>query len=208
LLRKHVNPDGWVDYQGFSADREALQTYLETLSDHPPSEDWSKEARLAYFINLYNAATVQLILEHYPLESIRDIPRPWGKKGIKLGGQGYSLGEIEHGILRKLGDPRIHFAINCASFSCPKLLPEAYREATLEAQLEKATRDFLNDPARNEFSDGQARISRIFKWYRKDFTDGDTSLIRYINRYLPHPMPADTPISYLPYDWSLNENKG
>jgi len=207
LLRKHVSPDGWVDYRGFTKDREALVAYLETLSDHTPSEQWSREAKLAYYINLYNAATVLLILEEYPLESIRDIPRPWGKKRVNIGGQYYSLGEIEHGILRKMGDPRIHFAINCASFSCPKLLAEAYRETNLETQLERATRDFINDPSRNALSGGKARLSKIFKWYRKDFTSGDTSLIEYINPYLPHPLPAKTPVSYLPYNWSLNEKR-
>ncbi len=114
LLQKHVSPDGWVDYPGFASDREALRTYLQTLGDHGPSGQWSRAARLAYFINLYNAATVELILEHYPLESIRDIPRPWGKKRVRIGEQHYSLGEIEHGILRKMEEPRIHFAINCA----------------------------------------------------------------------------------------------
>ncbi len=207
LLQKYVNPDGWVDYPGFASEREALRTYLQTLGDHAPSGQWSREARLAYFINLYNAATVALILEHYPLESIRDIPRPWGKKRVRIGDQHYSLGEIEHGILRKMEEPRIHFAINCASVSCPKLLARAFREASLEAQLQKATRDFINDPSRNVVSEGEARLSRIFKWYRKDFTTADTSLVDYLNPYLSTPLPAGTPVSYLPYDWSLNEKR-
>lgn len=208
LLKKHVGPDGWVDYRGFASDRDSLVSYLETLGNHIPSKQWNQKARLAYYINLYNAATVLLILEHYPLESIRDIARPWGKKRIQIGDQQYSLGEIEHRILRKMGEPRIHFAINCASVSCPKLLPQAYLEKTLESQLERATRDFINDPLRNDFSNGEARLSRIFKWYQKDFTSADTSLIDYINRYLPNPLPANIRVSYLPYNWSLNEQKG
>ena len=208
LLRKHVDPDGWVDYRGFAADRDKLIAYLKSLREPIPSENWSRQAQLAYYINLYNAATVLLILEHYPLESIRDISRPWGKKRIQIGDQRYSLSEIEHGILRKMGEPRIHFAINCASFSCPKLLPQAYMEKTLESQLEEVTRDFINDPSRNDLSNGRARLSRIFKWYRMDFSGSDTSLIDYINRYLEVPLPPQTPVSYLPYDWSLNEKKG
>ncbi len=207
LLAKHVSPEGWADYRGFERDRGALVGYLETLGDHPPSEGWSREARLAYFINLYNAATVLLILDHYPLESIRDIPRPWGKKRVRVGDQRYSLGEIEHGVLRKMGEPRIHFAINCASFSCPRLLPQAYREKDLDTQLEAVTREFINDPSRNDLSGEKAQLSRIFKWYRKDFTKGDTSMLNYINRYLPDPLPADTPVSFLPYNWSLNEKR-
>ena len=208
LLRKHVSPDGWVDYTGFSSDRQTLEGYLKLLGDHPPSEQWSRQARLAYYINLYNAATVLLILEHYPLESIRDISRPWGKKWIQIGDQRYSLGDIEHGILRKMGEPRIHFAINCASVSCPRLLPRAFTEASLESQLEGAAKEFVNDPSRNDLSRDQARLSKIFKWYRKDFRSADTSLIDYLNRYLPDPLPADTRVLYLPYDWSLNEKKG
>ena len=207
LLRKHVGPEGWVDYRGFTTDREALVAYLETLSNHAPSEQWSREAELAYYINLYNAATILLILEQYPLESIRDISRPWGKKRIQIGDQRFSLSEIEHGILRKMGEPRIHFALNCASFSCPKLQPQAYMEETLEAQLERATRDFINDSSRNDLSNGQARLSRIFKWYQKDFSTGGTTLIGFINRYLDEPLPAATRVSYLPYDWSLNEKR-
>lgn len=207
LLNRHVSPDGLVDYRGFASDKEELVAYLENLSEHIPSGQWSRQARLAYYINLYNAATILLILEQYPLESIRDISRPWGKKRIQIGDQRFSLSEIEHGILRKMGEPRIHFALNCASFSCPKLQPQAYMEETLEAQLERATRDFINDSSRNDHSNGQARLSRIFKWYRKDFTAGDTTLIGFINRYLAEPLPASTRVSYLPYDWSLNEKR-
>lgn len=207
LLRKHVSPDGLVDYRGFASDQDQLVAYLESLSNQIPSEQWSRQARLAYYINLYNAATVLLILEHYPLESIRDISRPWGKKRIQIGDQRFSLSEIEHGILRKMGEPRIHFALNCASFSCPKLQPQAYREEALEAQLERATGDFINDFSRNDLSNGQARLSRIFKWYQKDFSTADKTLIDYINQYLPEPLPVNTRVSYLPYDWSLNENR-
>ncbi len=208
LLKKHVSPEGWVDYRGFAGDKKRLISYLEDLGHHLPGEDWSREAKLAYYINLYNAATVLLILEHYPLKSIRDIPRPWAKKRIQIGDQRYSLGELEHDILRKMGEPRIHFAINCASVSCPKLLPRAFVEETLESQLEAVTRDFINDPSRNRFSPGEARLSRIFKWYRKDFENRNTSLIDFINRYLTDPLPAGIPVSYLPYDWSLNEKQG
>ena len=208
LLKKHVGPDGLVDYRGFASDKDELLAYLVTLSDHIPSGQWSRQARLAYYINLYNAATVLLILEHYPLQSIRHISRPWGKKRIQIGDQRLSLSEIEHGILRKMGEPRIHFALNCASFSCPKLQPQAYMEDTLEAQLERVTREFITDSSRNDLSDGQARLSRIFKWYQKDFNTGDGTLIDFINRYLPKPLPAGTRVSYLPYDWSLNEKRG
>ena len=208
LLKKHVSPEGWVDYRGFEGDKRNLVSYLENLGKRPPGEDWSQEAILAYYINLYNAATVLLILDHYPLQSIRDIPRPWTKKRIRIEDKSYSLGELEHRILRKMGEPRIHFALVCASVSCPKLLPGAYLEETLESQLQEVTRDFINDPARNRPSPETAHLSRIFKWYRGDFENQNTSLIDFINRYLAQPLPTETPVSYLPYDWSLNENRG
>ena len=204
LLRTYVSEDGLVDYLGFQRDKGKLQAYLALLSRHVPGRNWKRKELLAYFINLYNAGTVMLILEHLPLGSIRDIPRPWGNKFLTVGDQNISLSEIEHGILRKMDEPRIHFAINCASQSCPKLLSFAFTSATLESQLEKATHDFINDPERNRISAEKAALSRIFKWYRKDFTTRETSLIQYLNPYLPDPIPENTPVQYLPYDWSLN----
>lgn len=204
LLHTYVSEDGLVDYPGFKRDREKLVAYLDLLSRHVPGRNWERQQLLSYFINLYNAGTVMLILEHLPLESIRDIPRPWGKKILSIGEQKISLSEVEHGILRKMDEPRIHFAINCASYSCPKLLPFAFTPDALESQLEKATHDFINDPKRNAISVEKAALSKIFKWYRKDFTTGQTSLIQYLNPYLPDPIPENTPVQYLPYDWSLN----
>jgi hypothetical protein len=205
LLSNYVADNGLVDYAGFQKDRTRLEEYLISLGNHIPGKNWTRQEQLAYFINLYNAATVQLILEHFPVESIKDISRPWGREFIQVGGDRLSLGAVEHRILRKLGDPRIHFAINCASYSCPKLLPFAFTADALETQLELATRGFINDPERNSISPEKAAISRIFKWYRKDFTSNQTSLIDYINSYLTNPIPEDTPVSFLSYDWSLNK---
>lgn len=204
LLSDHVSIDGMVDYVGFQKDGKSLEAYLLQLSKHAPGQNWGKQELLAYFINLYNAGTVLLILQHFPVSSIRKIPRPWGKKFLRMGEEKVSLSEIEHGILRKMGEPRIHFAINCASFSCPKLQPYAFTAAALESQLEQATRDFINDPERNTISREEVALSKIFKWYRKDFTDGDTSLIQYLNQYLPEPIPEKTHIKFRSYDWSLN----
>ena len=197
LLRKHVDEEGMVDYRGFEKDRELLQEYLNDLASHIPSDYWSREEKLAYYINLYNAGTVMLILDNYPLESIKDIWNPWGKDRLKIGSSTYSLNDIE---------PRIHFAVNCASFSCPKLRTEAFRADVLEEQLETATRDFINDPERNQISEDRAELSRIFKWYGEDFEAGDRDVLDFINRYLPQPLLATAEIDYLTYDWSLNES--
>jgi hypothetical protein len=135
LLQKHVTAEGWVDYDGFIKDSLDLRSYLNLLSEnHPDPGTWTNEERMAYWINAYNAFTVDLILRHYPLESIKDI-RPgipfvntvWDIKFINIQGQTYDLNNIEHGILRpKFDEPRIHFAVNCASVSCPKLMNRAY----------------------------------------------------------------------------------
>ena len=204
LLKAHVSESGAVDYRGFLNDRESLGSYLQLLGSSIPGQNWGREAQLAYFINLYNAATVQLILEHYPVNSIRKIPRPWGRKWIRIGDGAYSLDHIEHQILRPMGEPRIHFAINCASRSCPKLLQEAFTGERLELQLEEATRGFINDPSRNRISPRKAELSKIFKWFRQDFEAGGRTLTGFLNPRLPDPLEVDVPIEFLPYDWSLN----
>ncbi|MFS4454771.1 DUF547 domain-containing protein [Maribacter sp. 2304DJ31-5] len=206
LLGKYVDTDGDVDYSGFKKDKKALQDYLDYLSANEPVNSWSKKTGLAYYINLYNAATVLLILENHPLSSIKDISSPWGKDRVSIGSKKYSLGAIEHKVLRKMNEPRIHFAINCASYSCPKLLNEAYTAHTLEAQLQKATKDFINDTKRNKITGDALQLSNIFKWYKKDFTENG-SLIDYINPYTQINISPKADIDYLKYDWSLNEIK-
>ena len=206
LLNSFVDENGDVNYSGFKKESETLNRYLEQLGSNTVNENWSKNKKLAYYINLYNAATVKLILDNYPLTSITDINKPWDKKWIKYDGEFISLGEIEHKILRKMNDPRIHFAINCASFSCPKLLNEAYTEDKLDKQLDKAAKDFINDPSRNIISENKLELSRIFKWYKKDF-ENNGSLIAYLNQYLESAINTDAKIEYVKYNWSLNEIK-
>ncbi|WP_067034399.1 DUF547 domain-containing protein [Allomuricauda sp. CP2A] len=206
LLQRYVDENGNVSYSGFKQDGAQLSAYLDHLAQHPPSQTWSKEDALAYYINLYNAATVKLIVDHYPVESIKDIPNRWGKKWIQVGNSTLSLDYIEHQILREMNEPRIHFAINCASYSCPKLLNEAFTAKKMEQLLSKVTMDFVNDPTKNRFENDEAQLSKIFKWYKGDFTK-DVSLLEYINPYLKNPVNKDADIDYLDYDWSLNDAK-
>ena len=205
LLRRHVRPNGTVDYRGFAGDRAGLEAYIEGLSALDPDSGWAQNRRLAYFINLYNALTVKLILDNYPLKSIRDLPNPWARELVTLGQRSYSLDDIEHKVLRPLGEARIHFAINCASRSCPALQPWAFTEAGLEAQLEAATRAFINDPALNQIGPRTATLSRLFKWYREDFEKASGSLPAFLNAYLDPPLEPDCQIRFLPYDWALNQ---
>ncbi|NHF60713.1 DUF547 domain-containing protein [Flavobacteriaceae bacterium TP-CH-4] len=206
LLQKHVDTEGNVDYQGFVTDKEALANYLERLAKNPIANNADKNERLAYYINLYNAGTVQLILDNYPLKSIKDIFRPWGKDIIPIGNDSYSLGDIEHKILRKMDEPRIHFAINCASYSCPKLLNKAYTADKMDAQLEQAAIDFINDPKRNTIEADTVVLSEIFNWFKRDFTKNG-SLLEYIDHYANTTIDKNAKLSYRNYDWSLNEAK-
>lgn len=212
LLKKYVNASGMVNYKGFLKDRAELNAYLKTLSDNAPQNNWSEADQKAFWINAYNAFTVELILKNYPVKSIKDIAgkiykinTPWDLKFIVIGGKKYDLNNIEHSILRKkYNDPRIHFALVCASMSCPILRNEAYTGAKLNAQLEDAGRDFLNDKSKNRITAGKAELSKYFTWYRGDFTKNG-SLESFINQYSTTQMTANTKISYLDYNWSLNE---
>lgn len=215
LVKVHVKPDGMVDYKGFIRDKPKLEQYLKLLSDNAPDrKTWSKSQQLAYWINAYNAFTVKLIVDNYPVKSIRDlgpelkiplIKDVWHYKFFKIGGVETSLDEIEHSILRKeFDEPRIHFAINCASVSCPPLLNEAFTAENIEAQLSKVATTFINDPSRNKISPDQAQISSIFSWFKGDFTKNG-SLIDFLNKYSKVKLKPNAKISHLDYNWNLNE---
>jgi hypothetical protein len=215
LLKKYVTADGRVNYKGFIAEKETFQVYLDKLSHNAPDRNrWTREEQLAYWINAYNAFTIKLIIDNYPVASIQDLKPKlniplvntvWHLKFFQIGGQDASLDEIEHKILRKeFEEPRIHFAINCASFSCPPLLNEAFTAERLEAQLEKVAVGFVNDPKRNRITRESVEISRSFSWFKGDFTK-NVSLLEYLNRYSRVKINTNAKISHLPYDWSLNE---
>jgi Protein of unknown function, DUF547 len=216
LLRKHVAEDGFVRYKDFLKDSAQLNAYLKHLeSAHPNDKYWSRNEQMAYWINAYNAYTVQLILRHYPLESIKDIKRGvafvntvWDIKFIKIQGYTYDLNNIEHNILRPVyKDARIHAAVNCASFSCPKLLNEAFSAERLDEQLNTSMRFFVNDPLRNRISTDKAELSEIFKWFKGDFERDAGSLRAFLNRFAAVPLSDKTDISHIDYDWRLNESK-
>lgn len=204
LLKKHVSPNGAVDYKAFQKDHKALNDYINFLSLNAPSKLWSKIEILAYWINAYNALTIQLIIEVYPLKSIKNIWRPWSKKLIVVEGKKLSLDTIEHEILRKMNEPRIHFAIVCASKSCPKLQNSAFEASNLDLVLENATKEFINDQEKNSISKKVVKLSKIFKWFAADFPK-NKAFIKFLNRYSTTKIDLDAKINFLNYDWSLNE---
>jgi len=204
LLQKHVSAAGNVNYNGFKKDRKPLLAYITLLGENLPKESWTQEEKLAYWMNAYNAMTVDLILRNLPVESIKDIKKPWDQRYWKLGDKYYNLDEIEHQILRKMNEPRIHFGINCASFSCPPLLNEAFTPAKVDAQLEKLATQFINDSSRNKISENSVEISNIFKWFSKDFKQNG-SIIDYLNKYANVNISEGAKVRFMDYDWSLNK---
>ncbi|WP_299361586.1 DUF547 domain-containing protein [Winogradskyella sp.] len=203
LLKQHVSKNGNVDYSAFKNDSKQLRQYIDALNTKTPTEKWSKEDKLAYWINAYNALTIDLILRNYPLNSIKDIKDPWDQRLWKFGNKWLNLNDIEHQILRKMEEPRIHFAIVCASESCPKLLNEAFTAGKLEVQLTNATKTFLSDTTKNEISENNIKLSKIFKWFAKDFKN-DGSLIDFLNQYSEVTIINKAKKSFKDYDWSLN----
>ena len=241
LLKKHVVVIGegkasQVRYADFARDRSALKSYLDTLSKVPEAEfkAWSKIQQMAFLINVYNAFTIEKILTRYPdLKSIRDFGsvfgNPWKDKFFTLFGKEAYLDQIEHEMLRAkgvYGEPRVHFAVNCASVGCPMLREEAFVADRLDAQLEEQTRRFLSDRSRNRYNGqgGQLEVSKIFDWFKEDWQSGYkgiaaggqpiTSREQFFARYakvLADNAEAQTKITeqkagltFLDYDWGLN----
>ena len=204
VLENHVSNNGQVDYKALKQNPKPLITYLNNLVQNQPKKGWSVEEEMAYWINAYNAYTIKLILDNYPLNSIRDIKQPWDIMFVPFEQKLISLNAIEHDILRKKGDPRIHFAIVCASVSCPNLSNKAFTGVELDAQLDAATTAFLNDNSKNVFENGKAKLSKIFKWFSKDFNNSG-GVIEFIKEYRDIELLKKSDISYLDYNWDLND---
>jgi len=205
LLQKHVDDKGNVDYKNWKKNSSDLNKYIKLLEQKPPAPYFDKNDSLAYFINAYNAITVKLILDNYPIQSIRDIKDPWDSIFLELpSGGSLTLNDIEHKVLRKMNEPRIHFAINCASASCPQLLNEAYRASKIPKQLNTAAKLFINDTIKNQIEYNKIKLSRIFLWFSKDF-GSKKERITFIQKYSDKDFTDQAKIEYKKYDWSLNE---
>jgi hypothetical protein len=241
LLKKHVvvldgGRSSQVKYAELLKDRGALKAYLDSVASirEAEFEAWTKPQRLAFLVNTYNAATLELILQNYPVKSIKDIgsvfDNRWKRKFIKLFGREVSLDGIEHEMLRKPGaynEVRVHYAVNCASIGCPALREEAFAADRLEKQLEEQAVRFLSDRTRNRLANSVLETSMIFKWFIEDWErgytgfDGKTPAIKsreqYFARYAKNLADSVTDqtkiaeamvsITHLDYDWSINDKK-
>lgn len=222
LLKKHVDADGYANYQAWhasGADRQALTAYLNSLSQANPQTQASRDATLAFWINAYNAVTVHGILREYPTSSIRNHTAKlfgyniWKDLKLIVAGQGYSLEHIEHQILRKMNEPRIHFAIVCASIGCPRLLNEAYTAKAVQSQLDINAKDFFSREQnfRYDARGGQFHLSSIMSWFGEDFGNGQAAQLRTISKWLPDRASQAAAqsgagrVSFMDYNWNLND---
>jgi len=221
LLKKYLKRDvtglNRFKYRAVTRkDRAVLKTYLEGLQATRVTS-LSRNVQYAFWINLYNALTVDVLLDHYPVKSIRDIAispglfakGPWGKKLVQVEGRALSLDDIEHNILRKIWhDKRIHYAVNCASIGCPNLALKVYTGANIHKHLEKAAADYINHPRGVRIEQSRLIISKLYKWYGSDFGT-KAQLFGHLRRYakpaLARKLAQATQISSYEYDWALNE---
>ncbi|MCB2192150.1 MAG: DUF547 domain-containing protein [Deltaproteobacteria bacterium] len=212
LLREHVR-GGLVDYAGIQRQRAKLERFLENLAQVDPGS-LSRDQKLAYYINAYNAWTIWLILTKYPdLESIKDLgglfSSPWDKEIVRLNGKVFTLDQIEHEVLRPtFKDPRIHFAVNCASKGCPPLLNRPYTGAEVQGQLQAQATAFINDPARTRLQGNTLYVTKIMDWFSEDFDDDPVGFVKKyaqddFKRRLEG-LGGQVEVEYLDYDWSLN----
>ncbi|MCP3871241.1 MAG: DUF547 domain-containing protein [Gammaproteobacteria bacterium] len=222
ILRRHVKTDSEginrLDYGGLNQNsRSDLERYLDQLAAVPVSALKRRE-QLAYWINLYNALTVRTVVEAFPVKSIRDIDitpglfkdGPWGKQLIEVDGEPLTLNDIEHRILRPFWDePRIHYAVNCASIGCPNLAVSAYRAATMEAMLDSGARDYINSSRGVRWDGDRLIVSSIYAWFQVDFDGNDAGILEHLKRYaepgLKKRLSGVSKIHNHEYDWRLND---
>lgn len=199
------------------ADRKTLDAYIDGLAA-TPIDKRRQDQQMAYWVNLYNALTVQVVLDHYPVKSIRDIDispglfadGPWDKKLIEVAGEPLSLNDIEHRILRPIWrDARIHYAVNCASIGCPDLQPTAFRAEDLESQLDSAAKAYINDARGVRVRGAQVTVSKIYDWFIEDFGRNEAGVLRHLTRYAGPELAAQLKrvgkLTDVSYDWRLND---
>lgn len=214
LLTRYVNAQGRVAYRDLQAnDRVTFDAYLATLT-HAQTDGMTDAEEKAFWINAYNAVIVSGVLQGYTAETLLARKRLFSWFTVRIAGKARTPDEIEHEILRKkFPDPRVHFAIVCASSSCPRLRREAYVPERLDTQLDDATRAFLRDPVRNHLDGQPVALSKIFEWFAADFVNSAGSVVAFVRRFVPEEQRARLPINdselhYLEYEWTLNAQEG
>ena len=225
FLDDYVMPsaDG-INYVAYGSvqgrDRDRLRRYVGDLARINPAM-LSRDEQFAYWVNLYNALTIDVVLEHYPVESIRDIDispgifssGPWGKALVEIDGQAVTLDDIEHRILRPIWrDPRIHYAVNCASIGCPNLARSAFTAANAERLMDEGAEAYVNHDRGHRIANGRLRVSSIYEWFDEDFGGNDAGVIDHLKQHAKAPrrqaLAGKTKVAGHSYDWSLNDIAG
>ena len=209
VLRGHVLDDGGIDFVGIRRDPEDLEAFVTWVATHGPRATPelfpTEAARLAYYLNAYNALAMYQVVTtpHRPEQRVRFFLLTT----VVLDGQRTSLYRLENAAIRPLGDPRVHFALNCMVRGCPRLPREPFDPSRLNAQLEREARRFLNEPRNIQVDPpvGVVRVSSILRFYREDFLAKAPSLVAYANRYRTEPIPEDYAVRFIPYDWILHQ---
>ena len=204
FLNKYVSEEGYVDYDAIYNNQTDLQQVIKRFKSIEVYDNWSKNQKLSYWINVYNVYSIKLIIDNFPINSIKDIAGSFDLRFIPYKDQHISLNYIEKEILSTTLDERIHFAINCASISCPNINRIPFYGDTIEVQLETAAKAFVNDMSKNYITKKEVKLSKIFDWFAPHFLKNNTSIITYINKYSEVKIKDNAVISYLEYNWSLN----
>lgn len=204
FLLKYVTDKGVVDYDKIYANKADLIEIVNKFEKIKPNIYWTSNENLAFWINVYNLYSIKLVIDNYPIKSIKEINNAWKKDFIVFNGNPVSLDYIDEKILRPLGDARYHFAINCTSYSCPAFLNEAYDYEKIDSQLENAAYLFINDASKNEITTKKVSISKVFDWYQNDFTTKG-SLIQFLNQFSKVKIKEDALISFQEYNWKLSK---
>jgi hypothetical protein len=206
FLKKYVSVTGDVDYKSIKANKKELDAIIKSFSSVVVASSWTKNDQLAFWINAYNAFTIDLIVNNYPIKSIQNLDggKPWDVKRITIDGKKYSLNNIENDIIRpQFKEARNHFAVNCAAKSCPPILNGAFFSKTLDVQLDTVTKKFINNSKFQTITATNMKLSKIFDWYKVDFAD----IVTFINKYSNDKVNKNATIAYKAYDWALNDKK-
>lgn len=213
VLKSYVK-EGSVNYSGIQSNPKDLKIYLDQTSivSKETFDSWNKNDQLAFLINIYNAHTLYLVAQNYPVKSIKDIAvntgGPWKQPIVELFGDKISLDELEHEVIRKnYPDPRVHFVLVCAALGCPELIDTPYEAQILEQQLEQQTKVFLLDNEKNSIDTHQKvlKLSPIFNWFKEDFILESGTVIEFVNPYFGNQANSEYKIEYTNYDWSIND---
>lgn len=207
FLNKYVSKEGYVDYDAIYENQNDLNYVIKRFEEVTILKGWTESDILAHWTNVYNAYSIKLIVNSFPVNSIRDLEDAFDLEYIPYQKKKISLNYIEKEILSKTLDARIHFAINCASLSCPNINRIPFYGDTIYEQLDLAAKKFVNDMTKNAISKREIKISKVFDWFSEDFLKDEKSIIAYINKYSDTKIKDDATITYLDYNWSLNSQR-